>query len=310
MSNEEKQLLFGEYAAGRISAADKRRLMAAALEDQELFDAIAEQEELSELTVSLPVAPSDPIADQVVPGVLTPSPAAAAPRAMAKLQEQAESTVSRPAPPPPRKTWPYWVTAAATGAATLGLFFLLRPQPEPALEMAKSAPAPAAEPMVSAPPPSVERKRAPLPMAAPKVVAPQVMAEEPELKKSEAAEVATFAAAAAPYQVLRRDPEGPAQMVDGEPLLVRYRAEQAGRIALVDVASGEELATATAVAGQPVDLPFTAVRGAMNLEIRRAEAALAGGRVADRAAPRAAAPPAPAPGSRPSGPVRISLTIR
>jgi hypothetical protein len=307
VSSEEKQLLFGEYAAGRISAADKRRLMAAALEDQELFDAIAEQEELGELTASLPVAPSDSIADQEVPGALTLSSPAAAPRAMAKRQEQGESTVSRPAPRPPRKIWPYLVTAAATGAATLGLFFALRPQPEPALEMAKSAPVaeptPMAEPAPApmAAPPAVERKRSPLPMAAPKLAPPaapaaEALAEaEPAPKKMEAA----------PYQVLRRDPEGPAQMVDGEPLLVRYRAEQAGRFALMDTASGQELAVATAGAGQTVDLPFTAARGAMNLEIRRAEVALGGARMADRAESRRSAPAAPPP-----GPVRISLTIR
>ncbi len=310
MSSEEKQLLFGEYAAGRISAADKRRLMAAALEDQELFDAIAEQEELGELTASLPVAPSDSIADQEVPGALTLSSPAAAPRAMAKRQEQGESTVSRPAPRPPRKIWPYLVTAAATGAATLGLFFALRPQPEPALEMAKSEPVAEPAPAPMAAPPAVERKRAPLPMAAPKMAPPAAPASEAlaeaELapKKMEAAPVASLAAAP-PYQVLRRDPEGPAQMVDGEPLLVRYRAEQAGRFALVNTASGQELAVAAAGAGQTVDLPFTAARGAMNLEIRRAEVALGGARMADRAESRRSAPAAPPP-----GPVRISLTIR
>ncbi|OYW09575.1 MAG: hypothetical protein B7X34_06510 [Acidobacteriia bacterium 12-62-4] len=271
MSSEEKQLLFGEYAAGRISAADKRRLMAAALEDQELFDAIAEQEELSELTVSLPAAPAK------------------------------------------RKVWPFLMTAAATGAAALGLFLMMRPQPEPVVEMAKAVPpavvdsAPPREPAVSAPAPV--RKQAPMPIAAPKVAA-----EEPEAKKAEAAEVATFAAAPPPYQVLRREPEGPPQMVDGEALLVRYRAEQAGRFALVDTVSGQELAAATAAAGQPVDLPFTAVRGAMNLEIRRVEVALGAARMADRAESRAAAPAAPPAGGagprQAPGPLRISLTIR
>jgi hypothetical protein len=224
VSSEEKQLLFGEYAAGRISAADKRRLMAAALEDQELFDAIAEQEELSELTVSLP---------------------------------------------PRRRIWPLVMTAAATGAVTLGLFLMLRPKPEPVIEMAKTVPPPA--PVAApAPAPAPASAPVPVPVPAPEPAAPPVMMEEPRAKKVEAAaEVATLAAPAAPYQVLRRDPEGPAEMVDGEALLVRYRAEQAGRIALVNVASGEELAVATAAAGQQVDLPFTAVRGAMNLEIRR-----------------------------------------
>jgi len=269
VSSEEKQLLFGEYAAGRISAADKRRLMAAALEDQELFDAIAEQEELSELTVSLPAAPAK------------------------------------------RKVWPFLMTAAATGAVALGLFLMMRPQPEPVVEMAKAVPPPVEvagpppEPLVSAPAPV--RKQAPMPMASPKVAA-----EEPEAKKAEAAEVATFAAP--PYQVLRREPEGPPQMVDGEALLVRYRAEQAGRFALVDTVSGQELAAATAAAGQPVDLPFTAVRGAMNLEIRRVEVALGAARMADRAESRAAAPAAaPAGGAAPRqapSAARISLTIR
>ncbi len=299
MSSEEKQLLFGEYAAGRISAADKRRLMAAALEDQELFDAIAEQEELNELTVSLPAAP------------------------------------------PKRKIWPFLMTAAATGAVTLGLFLMLRPKPEPVLEMAKVIPPPqemAAPPAVSAPAPApaAERKRtptaAPVPMAEPPmgaaapVTAPaapapaQELAAAPELerqaKKAEmpAPQVATMAAPPpAPYQILHRDPEGPAQMVDGEPLIVRYRTAQAGRFALVDTGSGRELAAGTAVAGATIDLPFTAVRGEMNLEVRRAEVAFAAGRLADRAESRAAAPaaaPKAAPARGPEAPVRISLTIR
>jgi hypothetical protein len=315
VSNEEKQLLFGEYAAGRISAADKRRLMAAALEDQELFDAIAEQEELGELTVSLPVDLSDAMADQEVRGALTLSSPAAAPPVMAKQQELGESTVSRPAPLPPRKIWPYLATAAATGAATLGLFFAFRPQPEPVVEMAKSEPAPV--PMaVPPPPPVVERKRAPLPMAAPKMAppaapVPEALAEaEQAPKKMEAAPVASFAAAP-PYRVLHREPEGPPQLVDGEALVVRYRAAEAGRFALVDVASGQELAAATGEAGQTVDLPFIAARGAMNLEIRRAEVGLAARRMADRAESRAAAPAGGGgPPRQAPGPVRISLTIR
>lgn len=277
MSNEEKQLLFGEYAAGRISAADKRRLMEAALEDQELFNAIAEQEELSELTVSLPSAD-----------------------------------------PPRRKIWPFLITAAATGALTLGLFLMLRPKPEPVVEMAKTAPppqemaAPAAAEPAPAQAPAPVRKRAPLPMAAPKVAA------EPEAKKAEEAEVATFLAAPPPYQVLRRDSEAPPQLVDGESLLVRYQPPVAGRFSLVETASGRVLSTATATAsGQTVDFPFTASRGSMDLEIRPAAVALGAARMADRAESRASAPPAaPAPSAAGAGPrpaptpVRISLTIR
>jgi len=287
VSSEEKQLLFGEYAAGRISAVDKRRLMAAALEDQELFDSIAEQEELNELTVSLPAAA-----------------------------------------PPKQRVWPFLMTAAATGAVALGLFLMLRPEPEAVVEMAKAVPPPQEEaapgpPAIAAPAPA--RKRAPAAAPAPRLEPPVGAAapapapvpelavapeQERQAKKVEAAEVATFAAPAQ-YQVLRREPEGPAQMVDGELLLVRYRAEQAGRFALVDLASGEELAAVTAAAGQPVDLPFTAVRGAMNLEIRRVEVTLGSARMADRAESRAAAPPAGRAAPRQaSGPVRFSLTIR
>ncbi len=259
MSSEEKQLLFGEYAAGRISAVDQRRLMAAALEDDELFKAIAEQEELSELIAVIP------------------------------------------APPARRRIWPMVMTAAATGALTLGLFLMLRPKPEPVMEMAKAVPPP--QEMVSPPPvtppvPAPVRKRAPLAMSAPKVAAEP----EREAKKAEFAE-AEMMMVPSSYQILHRDPEGSAQMVDGESLLIRYRVPQAGRFALVEMGSGRELASATAGAGATLDLPFTAVRGAMNLEIRRSEVAVATGRMADRAESRAAAP-------APAAPVRISLTIR
>ena len=110
MSNEEKQLLFGEYATGNISQADKRRLMAAALDDQDLFNAIAEQEELSELTVTLPEYQLELLA------------------------------AAAPLPPPRRNPWPYLFTGAAALALAVTGVFVLRTQTEPKTEIAQAPP--------------------------------------------------------------------------------------------------------------------------------------------------------------------------
>ena len=129
MSNEEKQLLFGEYATGNISQADKRRLMAAALDDQDLFNAIAEQEELSELTVTLPEYQLELLA------------------------------AAAPLPPPRRNPWPYLFTgAAALALAVTGVFFL-RTQTEPKTEIAQ---APPPQPALSEPAPAPMPQRRPL----------------------------------------------------------------------------------------------------------------------------------------------------
>ena len=332
MSNEEKQLLFGDYATGNISPADKRRLMAAALEDQDLFDAIAEQEELSELTVSLP---------SYQPELL----AAAA-----------------PLPPPRRNPWPILFTGAAALALTVTGVFFLRTQTETKTEVAQ-APTPAArpsealsEPVSAAAPPPPQRAAKPeaavsrenkiaIPeapaqpsardqlAAAPPPSAEAAPAAKTSPPKSTPApskqetEPVVVGSVAAPsrFQILRRGPTGdltPAgELQNGDALVVRYVPTQSGPIDLHNLATNTTLATRNGTADQPVDIPLTAVRGTMNLELRArppvalafaesgnaapAPASASGGAARSEVAKERNAGPATPPPA-----VRISLKVR
>ena len=331
MSNEEKQLLFGEYASGNIAPADKRRLMAAALEDQDLFNSIAEQEELSELTATLP---SDDAFER-------PQPIAAAYTSRAGAVP--EVSAPAPLPPPRRSPWPFLFTGAAALALAVTGVFLLRTQTEPKSEVAQAPPAatrPAEPtPLDPAPPmPPRAAKRAAEVRSENEIVLPEAPAPPPvqdqlataksaDQPKQEAAPAPVLVGAVAPlpYQLLRRGPTGelaPAsELHDGDALVVRYVPTQPGPIDLQDLATNATLATRNATVGQSLDFPFTAVRGSMNLELRprppvalafaetrnaapaAAPAAASGGAARSEAAKeRKAAPP-------PSG-LRILLTVR
>ena len=315
MSNEEKQLLFGEYASGNISPTDKRRLMAAALEDQDLFNSIAEQEELSELTVTLPSLPTQP--------------------------------------PPRRNPWPFMFTAAAALALTVVGTFFLRTQNEPKTEVAQ-APSPPPKVLEPAPPlpqraakPSTADSRenkiiipeapaqaaardelaaAPPPPAArtsPPKSTPAPTKEETEMVIEPV--LVGAVAALPPFQILRRGPNGvftpAAELQDGDHLVVRYVPTQSGPLELLNLGTDSPLATTNAITGITVDIPITAVRGTMNLELHfRLPASLASAE--SRAATPAPATPAPASASggaakegkaaaaAPSPSIRIILTVR
>ena len=312
MSNEEKQLLFGEYASGNISPTDKRRLMAAALEDQDLFNSIAEQEELSELTVTLPSLPTQP--------------------------------------PPRRNPWPFLFTGAAALALTVVGTFFLRTQNEPKTEVAQ---APSPQPKVLEPAPPLPQ-RAAKPSTADsrenKIIIPEAPAQAtardelaaappppaartsppkstpaPTKEKTEPVIepvlVGTLAALP-PFQILRRGSNGEftpaAELQDGDHLVVRYVPTQSGPLELFNLGTNAPLATTNAITGISVDIPLTAVRGTMNLELHfRSPAPLL-------SAESRAAEPAPAPASAsggaakegkaavaaPSPSVRIFLTVR
>ncbi len=261
MSNEEKQLLFGEYATGNISSTDKCRLMAAALEDQDLFNAIAEQEELSELTVTLPSHPTQP--------------------------------------PPRRNPWPFLFTGAAALALTVTGVFFLRTQTEHKAEVAQaprpveplqSEPAPPTPMRAAKPTTTVLRQDKSVTAPAQSAVRDQISAgppPEPEAKpaaktsplkstpaptKGETEPVVVAPVAQPRFQILRRGPTGTlapaADLQDGDALVVRYVPTQPGNFDLQDLATNTTLATRNATSGQSLDFSFTAVRGTMNLELR------------------------------------------
>ena len=312
MSNEEKQLLFGEYASGNISPTDKRRLMAAALEDQDLFNAIAEQEELSELTVTLP-------------SLLTQ-------------------------PPPRRNPRPFLFTGAAALALTVVGVFFLRTQNELKTEVAQ---APSHEPNLLEPAPPLPQRAANPPTAVlrqKKIIIPEAPAQAAARDELAAAPSPPAArtsppkstpaptkeetepviepvivgtlAALPPFQILRRGANGEftpaAELQDGDHLVVRYVPTQSGPLELLNLGTDSPLATTNAITGITVDIPITAVRGTMNLELHfRLPASLA-------SAESRAATPAPASASAsggaakegkaaaaaPSPSIRIILTVR
>ncbi len=298
MSNEEKQLLFGEYASGNISPAGKRRLMAAALEDQDLFNAIAEQEELSELTVTLP---ADDAFERPQPMI-----AASASRAAAAPVMKAPA----PIPPSRRNPWPFLFTGAVALTLAVTGVFLLRTQNEPKTEVAQApAQSPGAPPkeVAGTPPPMRAAKPSPTglrqkpqekredksisappaqptaqdqfpPAAAPPPTtesAPAAKSAVPAPARSrEEAEPVVLGSVSTPlFQILRRGPTGDistpiGDLLDGDALVVRYIPTQSGPIDLHNVSTNTTLGTREAQAGQTLEFPFTAIRGTMNLELR------------------------------------------
>src|ERR1700683_4472352 len=132
MTGDEIRGLIGGYATGSLSEAERRALLEAALDDQELFDELAREQALKELLEE--------------PGVRTRLTAALAPRQPRRLG----------------KPW-VWAAAGAFAIAVIAgiVFFRTPPQPEKTVEIAQvTAPAtpvppPAVSPPVVPPAPAV-----------------------------------------------------------------------------------------------------------------------------------------------------------
>ncbi len=100
---EKIRALLGGYAAGNLTAEERELLMAAALEDQALFDELLREEPLRE-------ALADPLTRAELLGVLPEA---------------------RPRVPWWKMSWPY--AALASAAAAIAIFVVFRPQPGPRL---------------------------------------------------------------------------------------------------------------------------------------------------------------------------------
>jgi hypothetical protein len=168
---EEIRGLIGGYATGSLTEAQKKALFEAALEDQELFDELAREQEIKEL-VDLPGA-----------------------------RERLIEAVSKPEP----RRVPWWrqawamgaLAAAAVGIVAMG-WMLSRP-PKP-VEVAQVAAPPAEAPAPAAVPPVAEKKRsAAAPEARNKTAPPPAKSDEPRDEKTlkKEADVAVDAAAPA-----------------------------------------------------------------------------------------------------------------
>lgn len=174
MKRAEAEKLLGGYATGTLTEPERRTLFAAALDHQDLFDALADEEALRELL-------TDPV-----------------------VKAQLLAALSTAAPP---KVVPFWrqpgILGAAAGlmvAATAGLAYLRSPVSVPPLEQREAAKAPAAK-AVAVPP------VAQTPAAPARTLAPARSRQEPPkpIQAMEAPEPkappAPASPAAAPYLV-------------------------------------------------------------------------------------------------------------
>jgi len=138
MTHEQARKLLGGYATNSLTEAERKALFEAALEDQELFDALQQEEALKELL-------ADPASRHQI------------------QQALAETPVLRLAPTRGR-IWVWGGLAGAVAAAIL-IVAIMRPNQQPKYQVARVAPqAPVeqAKPAIEAPPPaplSVEQAR-------------------------------------------------------------------------------------------------------------------------------------------------------
>ncbi|MBS1857502.1 MAG: hypothetical protein JST11_19195 [Acidobacteria bacterium] len=173
MTREEARKLLGGYATGTLTGAEREALFAAAMEDQELFDALAREEALRE-------ALSDPSAKAEL---------------LAALEE-----------PEPRAAWWSWrpligaVAMAGIALAAVAVWRATREKPRPVIvAQVEKAPAPApmaAAPPAPAPPPPVQAR--PRRQEAKPAAKPAADTAMDALKKDEANAPAEAAAAPPP----------------------------------------------------------------------------------------------------------------
>ena len=185
MTREEARKLLSGYATGSLTELERQLLFDAALDDQELFDELAEEQVLKEI-IDLPGAK-----DRLI-------------------------TALTPEPQPKRSFawWPLATGAAALAIATLTVWVTQRPAPEepaqlaqnveqPKTEQSKEAPAPAARTFDQQ---AVERTVVPPKPAAPEPIPAQTppAAEAPAAEKTLADNLTPTETAAVPAQLEAR----------------------------------------------------------------------------------------------------------
>src|SRR5580704_15799198 len=113
MNDEQARKLLGGYATNSLTEAERKALFEAALDDQELFDALQQEEALKELL-------ADPISRNQIRQAL-----------VAPQVSRAASWWSR--------GWP-WVGAAGAVAAAVLIVAVIRSNPQPSYRVARVAP--------------------------------------------------------------------------------------------------------------------------------------------------------------------------
>jgi hypothetical protein len=173
MEREAIERLLAEYATGGLSAEDRKKLFTAAMEDQDLFDQLMEEDALREL-IELPGARDqliDALQEEMEPATVGRAavysmPAPAAPAAKSSMEQPAAEVA------PPRRRMPIWYAWAAglgvvffSGVITYSILaprthFAVAHIPTPPTDFKPFTPPPAREastaaPVVSAPEPLV-----------------------------------------------------------------------------------------------------------------------------------------------------------
>ncbi len=172
MSPEIRHLL-GGYATGTLTDDERARLFAAALDDQALFDALAEEQPLKDL-LDDPESRGYLLAEldqQAETETQAATPAVAVRMSKMARSAPAPTSVSMQSPPhplPPKPTARFWLPFAAVMMALLVTgWFWWKSAPEPNLQVAVNAPvsprqaAKDSEPPQT-PPPALQRTAAPL----------------------------------------------------------------------------------------------------------------------------------------------------
>lgn len=130
--------LLGGYATGTLTDDERERLFAAALDDQALFDALAEEQPLKDLL-------DDPESRGYLLAELDQPAQADTPMVAARMSKMARSapaptSVSMP-PPPAKPTARFWLPFAAVMMALLVTgWFWWKSAPEPNMQVAAVAP--------------------------------------------------------------------------------------------------------------------------------------------------------------------------
>src|SRR5580704_336415 len=113
MTNEQTRKLLGGYATNSLTEAERKALFEAALDDQELFDALQQEEALKELL-------ADPIS-----------------------RNQIQQALAQPLVSSPSRWWSRgwpWVSVAGAVAATVLIVAVIRSNQQPAYPVARVAP--------------------------------------------------------------------------------------------------------------------------------------------------------------------------
>ena len=214
MKPEEVRQLLGGYASGTLSEAERKLLFAAALDDQELFDAMADEQALKDLLDDpesrgylQAVLDEPPVEGR--PAVLTPLPApppalapmpmqmrapAAAASQVAPSELRRARSVPKPEPPPvvversrPKMIWGLLAAAGLAAVSVVGILRMTDKGPGP-VEMAKNT-TPVAVPSPQGPPPQPSVS-APTPRSVPAIAEPRPAVVGKTARKEPEAQVA------------------------------------------------------------------------------------------------------------------------